>query len=198
MITLNELNGSQAVTQENFDAGKVAFMPLTLAEYRTYKTYPYKIKKYSNFQWDCIPMPQGENGKNTSRVDSLDVAMSSRSEHKALAWEFMKFLTTSEDVQRKIFEDTSAASVVKSVMEDDSAETIFTEDMADADRTLHSQMISSVIENGQAVPQFSAYEGAMQLADSEISELIKSDSQSDLESELRRIQQKVTEYISVF
>ena len=198
MITLNELNGSQAVTQENFDAGKVAFMPLTLAEYRTYKTYPYKIKKYSNFQWDCIPMPQGENGKNTSRVDSLDVAMSSRSEHKALAWEFMKFLTTSEEVQRKIFEDTSAASVLKSVMEDDSAETIFTEDMADADRTLHSQMISSVIENGQAEPQFSAYEGAMQLADSEISELIKSDSQSDLESELRRIQQKVTEYISVF
>ena len=198
MIMLSELNGSQAVTQENFDAGKVAFMPLTLAEYRTYKTYPYKIKKYSNFQWDCIPMPQGENGKNTSRVDSLDIAISARSRHKAMAWEFVKFLTTSDRVQRKIFENTPAASVVRSVMEADSAEMIFAEDMTDTDRILHSKMISEAIENGQAEPQFSAYEGAMQLADSEITELIKSDSQSDIETELRRIQQKVSEYISVF
>ena len=49
---LNELYQGQKVTQEDFNAGNVVFMPLTFAEYRTYKTYPYKIKRYTNFQWD--------------------------------------------------------------------------------------------------------------------------------------------------
>ena len=35
-----ELNQGQKVTQEDYNNGKVAFMPLTFAEYRTYKTYP--------------------------------------------------------------------------------------------------------------------------------------------------------------
>ncbi len=50
---LNEMNGGREVTQNDFDSGNVAFMPLAFSEYRTYKTYPYKIKKYTSFQWDC-------------------------------------------------------------------------------------------------------------------------------------------------
>ena len=42
---LSELDENQKVTKELFDKGKVAFMPLSYAEYRTYKAYPYKIKK---------------------------------------------------------------------------------------------------------------------------------------------------------
>lgn len=41
---LYDLNQGRKVTQDDFDSGKVAFMPLTFADYRTYKTYPYKIK----------------------------------------------------------------------------------------------------------------------------------------------------------
>ena len=51
------------MTQEDFNKGNVAFMPLTFAEYRTYKTYPYRIKKYTKFQWDCITFPAGKEGK---------------------------------------------------------------------------------------------------------------------------------------
>ena len=38
--SLDALNQNQRVTQETFDSGKVAFMPLSFAEYRTYKSYP--------------------------------------------------------------------------------------------------------------------------------------------------------------
>ena len=44
---LNDLNQGQKIGQEEFNQGNVAFMPLTFAEYRTYKTYPYKIKRYT-------------------------------------------------------------------------------------------------------------------------------------------------------
>lgn len=74
---LNELYQGQKVTQEDFNAGNVVFMPLTFAEYRTYKTYPYKIKRYTNFQWDCITMPAGYQGGNLSKIDTLLMGISS-------------------------------------------------------------------------------------------------------------------------
>ena len=39
---------------EDFDQGKVAFCPLTFAQYRTYQPYPYRISKYTSFKWSCI------------------------------------------------------------------------------------------------------------------------------------------------
>ena len=45
---INNLYEGRQVTMEDFDAGNVAFMPVNFAEYRTYKTYPYRIKKYRN------------------------------------------------------------------------------------------------------------------------------------------------------
>ena len=37
MKKLNEMNGGREVTQNDFDSGNVAFMPLAFSEYRTYK-----------------------------------------------------------------------------------------------------------------------------------------------------------------
>ena len=60
---LNLLNRGQNVTSEMFDKGKVAFCPMMFSEYRTYKPYPWSVKKYSNFEWDCLPMPAGPSHK---------------------------------------------------------------------------------------------------------------------------------------
>ena len=100
---LNDLYQGQKVTQEDFNAGNVVFMPLTFAEYRTYKTYPYKIKRYANFQWDCITMPAGYQGGNLSQVDSLLIGISAHTKHEQLAWEFLKLLTYDEKIQTEIF-----------------------------------------------------------------------------------------------
>mgnify|MGYP001423116191 CR=1 FL=1 len=55
---LNLLNRGQNVTSEMFDKGKVAFCPMMFSEYRTYKPYPWSVKKYSNFEWECLPSRQ--------------------------------------------------------------------------------------------------------------------------------------------
>lgn len=54
---LNVLSGNYKPGSDDFDKGKVAFLPMTLAQYRTYESYPYHVAKYSAFSWTCIKMP---------------------------------------------------------------------------------------------------------------------------------------------
>ena len=198
MNSLELVNNGQTVTQEDFDEGKVAFMPLTLAEYRTYKTYPYKIKKYSDFRWDCIPMPRGSAGDNKSRIDALNIAMSSRSMNKDLAWKFMKFLSSDEKVQKKIYEKTSSASVMPSIMESNMEEAILEDEENESEWLVHSEMIGSTLKNGSAEMRFDAYEGAMSLADSEINRIISNGLETDIEGSLKNLQAEISEYLKHF
>lgn len=191
--SLDALNQNQRVTQETFDSGKVAFMPLSFAEYRTYKSYPYKIKKYTSFQWDCISMPKGPYGDNVSLVDSLNVGISSRSRHKELAWEFLKLLTSDEEIQMKIFEYTPAASVLRSVTESQEAEAIIRETLDGTEKMIDGAFISKVIDNGRIKPKFASYQEAVQLADGEILKLFDED--TDLDNAMRLIQRKVQNFI---
>lgn len=191
--SLDALNQNQRVTQETFDSGKVAFMPLSFAEYRTYKSYPYKIKKYTSFQWDCISMPKGPYGDNVSLADSLNVGISSRSRHKELAWEFLKLLTSDEEIQMKIFEYTPAASVLRSVTESQEAEAIIRETLDGTEKMIDGAFISKVIENGRIKPKFASYQEAVQLADGEILKLFDED--TDLDNAMRLIQRKVQNFI---
>ena len=87
---LNDLNQGQSVTQEDFNKGNVAFMPLTFTEYRTYKTYPYRIKKYTKFQWDCITFPAGKEGETVPEWIPLLMGINSNTKHEKLAWEFLE------------------------------------------------------------------------------------------------------------
>ena len=78
------------VTAKDFDMGKVAFRPFTFAEYRTYKPYPWRIKKYSSFEWDCIKLPAGPSGRNSSLIQPMLMGISARSREQRLAWEQKK------------------------------------------------------------------------------------------------------------
>ena len=42
---INRLAKGNTVTADDFDKGNVAFMPALLSDYRTYKPYPWNIKK---------------------------------------------------------------------------------------------------------------------------------------------------------
>lgn len=57
LTKLKALSNGYQVSSEDFDQGKVAFCPLTFAQYRTYQPYPYRISKYTSFRWSCISMP---------------------------------------------------------------------------------------------------------------------------------------------
>ena len=88
---LEALHGNFNVTSKDFDEGKVAFYPMTLAQYRTYKPYPYHVAKYSNFTWTCIPMPGASGSTPSTLVDTSLFALSSRASASKEAKEFMEF-----------------------------------------------------------------------------------------------------------
>lgn len=191
---INNLYANQKVTQEDFNAGNVAFMPLTFAEYRTYKTYPYRIKKYANFQWDCITMPAGESGNNLSQVDTLLLGVSEHTKHEQIAWEFIKLLTYDKEIQTDIFRYSQGASVLKDVTESEEMENIVLQNMAVGDTIINRHLLSKVIEEGYVQPQFKKYEQAMSLADSEMNQILGSD--KTIESSLKLLQRSINEFLS--
>ena len=78
---LNKLTAETAPSARDFDEGKVAFRPFLFSDYRTYQPYPWRIKRYSDFLWDCIPMPHGPAGGNSSELSTVLAGISSRSAH---------------------------------------------------------------------------------------------------------------------
>ena len=61
MSKLDMLSRHYKVTSNDFDEGRVAFYPMSLAQYRTYKPYPYHVAKYfSAFLGLVSPMPNSQ------------------------------------------------------------------------------------------------------------------------------------------
>ena len=193
MRQLNDLNQGQKIGQEEFNQGNVAFMPLTFAEYRTYKTYPYKIKRYTNFQWDCITMPAGKQGTNCSSVDTLLMGIGAHTKYEKLAWEFLKLLTYDEEIQTDIFRYSQGASVLKAVTESSEAEVIVQQDMEEGDKVISGNLLGRVIEEGHIEPQFKKYEQAMAMADNEIKIILEEG--KTIENSLKILQRTVNEYL---
>lgn len=190
---INDLYEGRQVTMEDFNAGNVAFMPLTFAEYRTYKTYPYKIKKYRNFRWDCVTFPAGPQGGNLSEMDTLLMGINKMTEHEELAWEFLKLLTYDEEIQMDIFRYSQGASVLKSVTSSDEAEAILQADMEDGEKVIDSQLLSRILEEGKIVPKFKKYEQALSLSENMINKMLEED--SDIESSLKVLQKTIEAYL---
>ena len=185
--SLNAFNDGEKVTQEDFDGGKVAFMPLSFAEYRTYKSYPYKIKKYINFQWDCITLPAGPNGSNVSEVNSLLIGISEKSRHKQLAWEFLKTLTYDEEIQLNIFRNSQGASVLKTVTGSKEAEEILKRDTEEGDKIIDNELLSKVIENGMVTPRIAQYEDALAMAEGEVLKIYEDEKNVDSSLKIAKI-----------
>lgn len=193
MKNLNDLNQNQRVTKDDFDSGNVAFMPLPFTEYRTYKTYPYKIKKYTKFQWDCITLPAGPSGDNTSDVRTLLMGISENTNNEELAWEFLKLLTYDEDIQMDIFRYSQGVSSLKAVTESEEALNILEEDMEKNEKVISTNVLSEVIDKGAVNPKFPKYSDAIDLAENEISRIIDED--DNIENSLRILQRQVNTYL---
>ncbi len=189
-----DLNHGHKVTQTDFDDGRIAFMPLTFAEFRTYKTYPYKIKKYSNFLWDCITLPAGERGSNASQVDALLMGISSQTHHEKLAWEFLKLLTYDPEIQMDIFRYSQGTSVLKDVTNSKEVEAILRDEIEAG--IIDNKLLSRVIEEGVIAPRFQQYDEAIALADSEINKILESNI-SIIDRTLKLVQRSVAKYLAV-
>ncbi len=190
---LNDINQGQSVTQEDFNAGRVAFMPLTFAEYRTYKTYPYRIKKYTKFQWDCITFPADKEGGNISKVDALLIGIGSKTRHEALAWEFLKQLTYTGEMQMDVYRYSQGVPALRAVASSQEGVDCLQEDMDEGEQVISSTLLCHVIENGIIEPKLLQYQQVMNLADGEVSKILQEN--KNVDSSMKIFQRTVSKYL---
>lgn len=189
---LQETNQGYQVSANDFDLGNVVFRPLTFSEYRTYMPYPWRIKKYSDFEWNCIPMPAGPSGSNTSSMETLMVGISARTTKQKEAWEFVKMLTMDEEIQSLIYQDASGASALKSVTTSPETMTVLNKDTpggSDIDLSL----LDNAIENSMLFENFYMYEEAYERMDNVLTPLISSD--EDISTSLLNLTREIDEML---
>lgn len=190
---LEDINKGYKITSQEFDEGKVAFRPLLFSDYSTYKTYPWKIKKYSNFEWDCIKLPSGEGRENISEISTLLMGINSRTKEEELAWEFLKLLTYDEDTQRNIFKYSQGVSVLKNVTQ--SVEVM--EELGrntPNDSYIDMTLLSEVMEDSVASPRFRKYDSVMAMADTMIKQGMEGNN-DDLSYLLLKLQREVNNFL---
>lgn len=165
---LKALNGGYHVTSNDFDEGKVAFCPLTIAQYRTYQPYPYRVSKYSTFSWYCLPMPGNDNNKETATCQTSLMAVNARSDHKDLAYDFIEILT-SQKVQQDLIEKSQGVSVLKDVMNNQETKQILQDN---DENDLNIDILNNILENIIVEPKFKNYYRILEKADYLISRSI--------------------------
>lgn len=109
-----QLNAGTDLSEKTFDEGRVAFRPMLFSEYRSYEPYPWRIKRSSNFEWDCIAMPSGTSvgGGNYSRLSTLMLGISQRTKHSRLSWELLKTIACTEEMQTMVYTELSGVSAL--------------------------------------------------------------------------------------
>ena len=190
---LNKLNQNATVTSQDFDEGKVVFCPMQYSQYRAYMPYPWNIKKYSNFEWDCIALPSGPSGDNISEINTLSMGISAKTKNKKYAWEFLKMLTYDETTQKSIFTYSQGVSTLKKVNESEDIIKTMLKDTP-GDSSFEMRIVSDVMEKGQVQIRFNAYEDVMSMIDNEVYRIIN-DSAGDNVTELNALQHKVDVYL---
>lgn len=183
----------ERVNAEAFDKGQVAFCPMDYSTYRTYMPYPWRVKKFSSFAWDSIPLPKGPQGTNASTIDTFMVAMSSRSSHKQLVWELMKQLSSDEATQTEVAISSQGVSVLSKVMQNPQV----MEELncnTPGNSQLELSILDTVMRQGIAVRSTQSYEQSMQSVDAEIMTLLQND--QDIENRLILLEHQINAMLS--
>lgn len=180
MENLEQIYAGYNVTSKDFDLGRVAFQPMYFSQYRAYKPYPLSIKKYSDFEWECISMPSGPDGANISELDTLLLAMNNNTEQTEYAWEFMKLLTADERIQSKIFTYSEGVSVLRDVTESDNTLHLLMDGSGESSG-LNLNILSYAVENAVVTPGFRKREEAVLEVDKAVRDIMNGSSNISME-----------------
>ncbi len=189
---LEDLNGGYSISSKEFALGNVAFQPMLFSEYRAYKSYPLSIKKYSGFEWDCLTMPAGPEGRNISRLDTLTLAMNKSTIHKQDAWELMKFLTADEKIQSEIFSYSEGVPVLRKVVESEENHGFLTGN-PDTGNAPGLFLLSDAVEQAVVTARFHDYDRAVEEADRAVRSILEGSSNINMETIIQN--RKVNRYL---
>ncbi len=185
---LNGVNEGYVVTAREFDQGKVAFRPFAFSEYRTYKPYPWRIKKYSDFEWDCVKLPAGPDGTGQSGLDTLLMGIGSRSSQEKLAWEFIKELCYEKETQLHLLVASQGMPVLRDAVESPLLKQVLGNDIP-GNGNMDVDVIRQVMEEAGETPNFRRYSSVMNQADGEISAIINGE--RSIDSGLLKLQREI-------
>lgn len=189
VYTLSTLNHGYKVTQKDFEAGRAAFCPMPFSEYKTYKAYPWKLEKYTGFDWEVTTMPAGPDGDNISVLDSLLMAISRHTRERELSWELLKTLTYDEEIQTELLEYSEGISPLKDVLQTAGK-------LPEADRyteAIDTHLLDRVMEKAAAAVRFKGYETAVGILDEEIQNAMESE--KNIRVVLISLQRKINEFL---
>ncbi|WP_414653956.1 ABC transporter substrate-binding protein [Floricoccus tropicus] len=184
---LNKLSGNYKVTSDDFDEGHVAFSPMTLAQYRTYKPYPYHVSKYSTFSWTCVKMPSLEKNINGTQLSTSLFGVSSKTKNARLSWKFLKLLCDDDNTQQEVFATSQGTSVLKRVMESSATKSLLKDDDFGSN-ALSVDTLNTMMDNAVNEPKFKKYNSVEEKADYLITKAI---SNNNIDTELANIQKSI-------
>lgn len=193
VMSLRELNRGYEVSNKDFDLGNVAFRPFTFAEYRTYLPYPWRIKKYTAFEWDVVPFPAGPKGSNTSIMNVMLMGMSTRTKHPDLAWEFLKLLSYDKEIQLDILAKSQGLPVRRDILADPESQQIFDQAVGEGTDQMPLAVINDIMEHSVAEKNFKQYQEVLMIADTNIQKVINGT--LPLNNTLNRLQKEVNTYL---
>lgn len=187
--SLQELNQGYRPTARDFDLGHIAFRPLTFAEYRTYQPYPWRVKKYSSFDWDVVPFPAGPAGQNLSHVDTMLMGISRHSKNPQLAWELLKTFSYNREVQQSILTKSQGLPVRADILTDADSQVSFQQSMGANNQNLTLSAIHTIMLQAVTEPVFRQNKEAMEKANSFISHIIEEN--LPLNNNLNQLQREI-------
>lgn len=187
---LNNLNNGHTVTSEEFDKGLVAFSPLSLSVYRTYKPYPWRVKKYSTFEWDCLKMPTVSKNKGSTQVSTLLMGMSAKSYHKSQAWDLLKELCHDTSTQESLTQYSQGISPLKEVAQSQAISDMLDEE----DSQINISLLNQALLGARNREKFKKYDSTMTLIDTNMTRILNSSDDFDLS--LIELQKQVNKYLN--
>ena len=176
------------VTSQLFDKGCVAFMPLGLAQYRTYTSYPFHITRNNAFLWKCTKMPGVKSAKATP-IETTMFAISSKAKNPKGAWEFMKLLCTNKSVQKEVMKTNMGCSVLPAVVNNKQTQKILDKKVINF-HNLTIKKLDLIMKDGVTTPKFKDYNDKSEKLDYKIQNALKA---GNLETQLFNIQLQVNQ-----
>ena len=173
----------QSGLSDGFDSGLTAFAPMSLAEYKTYGPYPWKVRRYSTFDWTSLPMPSSPDSDASCSLDTLMMGISSTTRHRQASRELLRIFTADPGIQEMMMDQTSGMSAMRQLIAQKD----------DQEDDLSWKMLDYALSHTRSKKRFRKYEDAMSLLNNGISEILRSS--SDLDLELLELQKQLNTFL---
>lgn len=189
LYRLEMLNEDMVLQHRNFEDGNVVFCPMRYSDFRTYKTYPWKIERYTDFDWTCVTMPAGPQGDNISELETLLIGINAASPNREAAWELLKFISYGEETQGEVAQRTMCLPVLREAVERIAADTREEEEPG-----ISAALTDEILSKAVAVPQFRKYETALSMCSDGVAQA--TDSEKNIPVSMIMLQREINNYLN--